>query len=463
MTSVPLELLPSLTEQERAELDTVLEAPRIPAADEFIQSLTIEDPQGDGSVGYIDFELWPRQVEVLTTFEHERLVIVLKARQLGISWLACAYALWLCEFHPVKSVLIFSKGEAEATELVRRIAGMYHRQKGEKVKLVTDNAQSLSWANGSRVVSQPATKTAGSSFTASLVIADEFAKMQWADDLYTSMKPTIDGAGKLIIISTAQGNGNLFHTLWQRAVKGESAFAHVFLPWQARPDRTPEWYAAVSREAVSQSYLDQEYPAASDDAFNATNAEKFLPSMLWWDALQESLPALTPREPMVIALDAGIANDSFGLVAVTRHPSRHDDVAVRHVHEWKPPRDGTIDFQPVYDEIVALCKSWDVVQVTYDPYQLYDFAKRLQRDGVVMTSPFNQQAERLTADKMLLDLITQRRLAHDGNAALRAHVDHCDKKPDENKLRLVKRQDALKIDLAVATSMAAYRCLRLPL
>ena len=53
----------------------------------------------------------------------------------------------------------------------------------------------IEWANGSRVKSLPATRHAGSSWTASLVIMDEAAKIQWANDLYTALKPTIDGGG----------------------------------------------------------------------------------------------------------------------------------------------------------------------------------------------------------------------------------------------------------------------------
>src|SRR4051812_2681787 len=74
--------------------------------------LTIDDSQGDGG-GTTPFTLWPAQVGVMWALMTERLIIILKARQLGISWICCAYALWLCLFHPGKVVLIFSKGQAE--------------------------------------------------------------------------------------------------------------------------------------------------------------------------------------------------------------------------------------------------------------------------------------------------------------------------------------------------------------
>jgi hypothetical protein len=194
------------------------------------------------------------------------------------------------------------------------------------------------------------------------------------------------------------------------------------------------------------------------------DAERFLASMSWWDACYEELPPLTNHEPMVIALDAGVSSDSFGLVAVTRHPTRRGDIAVRHVQEWRPVG-GKIDYQYPESTLRALIASWDVVQVCYDPYQLHDMMTRIKNEGVVYVSPFAQGGERLEADRQLYDLIMQRRLAHPGDPALRAHIDHANKKPDPEtrRLRLWKRVDSLKIDLAVCLSMAAYRCLNLNL
>ena len=41
-------------------------------------------------------------------------LVVLKARQLGISWLSLSYALWLMLFHPPATVLLFSLREEES-------------------------------------------------------------------------------------------------------------------------------------------------------------------------------------------------------------------------------------------------------------------------------------------------------------------------------------------------------------
>lgn len=198
--------------------------------------------------------------------------------------------------------------------------------------------------------------------------------------------------------------------------------------------------------------------------------DRFIESILWWDACQEQLPPLG-REPMVLALDAGIAHDSFGIVGVTRHynPTRRKtDLAVRYARAWVPPIGGKLDFgmdDGPEQAIRALCRTFNVIRVRYDPYQLHDLTTRLTKERVAVFVEFNQGADRMEADTALRDLILRRGIAHDGNADLRRHLDNADRKLDTQarKMRLVKRTAALKIDLAVALSMAAHDALTMPL
>lgn len=428
----------------------------------------IEEPQGSAT-GLIPFHLWPAQQSALDVLVKTKQVIILKARQLGLSWLVIAYAVWLCLFHKNKTVLVFSKDQDSANEIVRR-AGVIWRNLKEKVaKQVVDNQGEIAWENGSRIKSFAATEHAGSSFTASLIILDEFAKMRFPESIYTSVKPTVADGGAVIVVSTAQGQGDLFSQLWEGALKKQNSFAPIFIPWNARPGRDATWYARAASDAVSEAHHRQEYPANAEEAFTVVGEERFLPSMILWDACREDLPPLGAREPMVLAADAAVTGDSWGLLGVTRHPARRNDVAIRYCQEWKPPTGGQIDFlgteeRPGPERMIRKLKAgYNVVQLAYDPYQMADMAQRLTREQVIWCKPFNQAGDRLEADKQLLDLILSKRLAHDGNATLRQHIDNANRKPDAetHKLRIVKRASALKIDLAVCASMASAECLRL--
>lgn len=453
--------------QETADVSPVdvtpspVDAP--PIADWIAGEVTIEDVQGE-SVSIIPFALWPAQRDALDVITSQNQVIILKARQLGMSWLCIAYALWLCLFHGNRLVMVFSKDQDSANGMIGRARGIYQRLADKRTALVTDNVTEIGWSNGSRIKAFAATKHAGSSFTATFTILDEFAKMDYAESLYTAVKPTINDGGKMAIISTGNGEGNPFHKLWQAAEKRQNNFVPLFLPWWSRPGRTVKWYAAVEADAISSAYHKQEYPAEPAEAFTSVGEDRFLPSMLLWDACQETLPPLTAHEQMIIAIDAAISGDSFGLIGVTAHPTKPGVLAVRIVHEWIPPKGGTIDYygdasNPGPDWLIrnVLVTDYAVIQICYDPYQLHALCSKLVSDNVIWCMPFIQGPRRLEADKNLLDLITARRIVHDGNPALRRHIDAANRRPDldSRKLRIVKREASRRIDLAICCSMAA--------
>lgn len=434
----------------------------VPESADFIRSLTIESPQGDDSVALVPFDLWPMQEETLKVIHTNDRVIILKARQLGITWLIIADDLHDCLFHPGITILYFSKDLIAANEIIRRVKGMYSRYAGDKPRLTGDNKSELAWSNGSRMLSLAATESAGRSFTASKVRLDEYAHMHYGQEVYTAVKPTIDSGGKMIILSTANGQDDPFHLRWQAAVKGESSFVPVFLPWYARPGRDAAWYALVEKDAFNSAEMRREYPATPEDAFSPLTADRFLPHMSLWDACYADLPPLHDREPIVWAADAGIKHDSFAFIGVTRCPGRHADVAPRVMMSWVPQPGQPLDFIQIELEIIAMMRRWHTVQFCYDSHQMHQMAQRIAVQGF-WVEEFSQKDPRLVADKQLRDLIINRRLAHTGDADLRQAIDDadCEVSEDRKTLRIVKRSPHRLIDAVVALSMATAKCLEL--
>jgi phage terminase large subunit-like protein len=233
------------------------------------------------------------------------------------------------------------------------------------------------------------------------------------------------------------------------------------MPWQKGEDGDRYYAAEAGRQTESQM-----------DRLHSNlwvSAESSFVPIEWWDAAVDPLP-LAPgdRTPMVLALDAGVSGDCFGLLGLTRDP-RHADppgLVVRLVHKWEPPPGGTIDFDGPESVVRDLCKQYNVAEVAYDDYQLHHFSKRLMGEGVAWFRVFGQGEERLVADGNLKLLITHRRISHDGNADLREHLTNANAKQsatEDTKLRLVKKSSKRKIDLAVCLSMSAAECLRLNL
>ncbi len=193
------------------------------------------------------------------------------------------------------------------------------------------------------------------------------------------------------------------------------------------------------------------------------NEEAFLP-IEWWDACEEELPELDSRTKMVIGVDGAVSGDCFAIVGVTRHPVRHDDVAVRLWGLWEPEPGGKIDFDEPFRELLTLAEDYHVQQVAYDPFQLEHFMQQLRRRARVWVYEFNQGADRNIADKTLFDLVRDRRIAHCGPPEIRQHLLNADAKiTGDSKMRIEKRVERLKVDLVVALAMAASECLRLNL
>jgi len=227
---------------------------------------------GDHATGLAPFQLWEAQRAALARMEQERLIVFLKARQLGISWLVCGFALWLATTHLGAPILAYSQGQLEANELIRRTSLLYHEHQDRPLlpALVRDNTGLLEWDNGSRMLSLAATRRAGRSFTAALAILDEWAFMQWGRETLAAVKPTIDAGGKLFIISSADGQGSAYHQFWEQAKVGANGYTPIFLPWSARPDRGPDWRDAKLREAGGDAAtVLREYPANDIEAFTA--------------------------------------------------------------------------------------------------------------------------------------------------------------------------------------------------
>src|SRR5690242_19534278 len=86
---------------------------------EYVQIL---DPQ----VGsWFAFKLWKAQAEVLHLMHTQRFIVGLKARQIGMTTLALAYALGEILFRPIASVMMFSRRDEEAKDMLLRLKDMY--------------------------------------------------------------------------------------------------------------------------------------------------------------------------------------------------------------------------------------------------------------------------------------------------------------------------------------------------
>lgn len=250
----------------------------------------------DGEGVWIKFDLWNEQAQVLELIENNQKIIILKARQVGLTWLCLAYALWQMLFRPIATILVYSARDTDAMYLLSdaRLRGMYGRlpdflkvrtnENGFLVPLeiVDDDKHLFSLSNGSNVRAFPT--TAGDSYTATLAIVDEADAANDLNRLLQRVKPTIDAGGKLILLSRSYKDKpeSTFKKIFRAAVDGLNNYAPAFLGWFVVPTRTPEWYAEQKKDSLATvGTLDnvyESYPATIAEALAPKEQDKRFPS-----------------------------------------------------------------------------------------------------------------------------------------------------------------------------------------
>jgi hypothetical protein len=227
--------------------------------------------------GWVAFRLWLAQYHTLCKVMSNHQVIILKARQLGLTSLMTCYALWKMIFRPGCGILLFSRRHDEATELLDRIRGVHNRLPGFLQQVVTtDNARELSFGDqDSWAKAFSTTRHSGRSYTATLAIIDEADFIPLLKQLLNAVKPTIDAGGKLIMLSTIdkENRNSEFKRIWNQAIKGLNNYIPIFLPWTARPDRDEKWYQK-QKEDYEEDDLYQEYPASPEEALSPRKSSK---------------------------------------------------------------------------------------------------------------------------------------------------------------------------------------------
>jgi hypothetical protein len=230
------------------------------------------------------FRLWDFQRDVLDDMQEQSNIVVLKARQLGLSWLALAYGLWLVTQNRGMTMLILNRNLGTAVELLDRIRFMHKRLPVElQATIVQDtNDQKmpmLAFGNGGRIISLPSGEDTGSGLTAQYIVADEVAKWKWARATFTAILAIVSGGGTtLVAISTAKGTGNYFHELWKNAQPGAeqpNGYWPIFIPSSAHPARDDAWLEAEARKYPDLRRFKQEHPERDLEAFQLADEAVF--------------------------------------------------------------------------------------------------------------------------------------------------------------------------------------------
>jgi hypothetical protein len=203
------------------------------------------------------FNLWPAQIPLPNLFVTKRLLAILKARQLGLTWLTAAYCLWSVITRRGLLAVVISAKEEWAIEFLDRVRFMYNRLPDWlQPELSKDGSQHMrfvfEWDSDGKkplvysdIKSLTTTQEGAQSKTPDILVLDETARNRYVKEIFGASKPGIDKAGgQIIVISNAHKRGPGW--AWTRdvcsgALKGDNTFHFLFMPWWDCPERlTPD-------------------------------------------------------------------------------------------------------------------------------------------------------------------------------------------------------------------------------
>lgn len=233
------------------------------------------------------------------------------------------------------------------------------------------------------------------------------------------------------------------------------SWTNTFLPLKERKEM--QYKAEVLHDPAAR----QEYGAEF-----ISSEEGFVPPQ-WVDACGlagEWWQPLTPVTPICVGIDAGYKSDTFAISGQGRD-YRTDKYKPAFVKIFQPAElvdgNGTISFAKPKQFLRDVARQFHVISFAYDPYQLINMAGELENEGVGMFEQFPQTTKRALGDQFFYEVIRDRTWEYNmfdsEHKELVQHIKNANSKIEAGeKRRMVKRTDKLKIDSAVATSMALY-------
>lgn len=328
-------------------------------------------PDENGKVGIVPFKLNAAQRHIHRKIEEQRAALgyvramILKGRQQGASTYTEGRFYWKTTQNMGEKTYILTHSK-EATDNLFGMVDRYHTNVPVHVKpyVGKDNARELVFdkLDSRYQVATAGAKGAGRSATLTNVHGSEVAFWEKAEEHLGGMLQAVPLAvgTEVILESTANGVGNVFHKQWVMAERGISDFIAIFVPWfwqteytrkppadfevSYDPEDVPEGepsegeYQEAHKLTLGQMYwrrmkivelgggedgyflFKQEYPATSDEAFQSSSAGNTLLKRRF--VLKARKSDVTSTGQLIIGVDPGGEGEKGDPTGIMRRRGR---------------------------------------------------------------------------------------------------------------------------------------------
>lgn len=136
-----------------------------------------------------------------------------------------------------ENIVIVSKNVEAAKNFmkyIKDIAFDLDKKDPDRVKIKRSTQLLIEFKDGSMVRCIPSSAETGRSISASRIYFDEMAFTPWVEDIFQAVMPSIEQTGgKMTLLSTPKGRGNLFAKICKNP--DEYGFSYHELPWWFNP------------------------------------------------------------------------------------------------------------------------------------------------------------------------------------------------------------------------------------
>jgi len=217
--------------------------------------------------GFVPFQLFPRQKEIIRAYEAHRFNLVTKPRQAGVSTTTAAYMAvkvgWADSENP-ENVLIIANKQELAFELLAKIKDFlsqlprwvwgdeyYGNEKKESKSIfLTDSKKEIKLPNGSRVKAVATSRDALRGYTPTILIFDEAAFIEADGDFWSACMASLSTGGKVIVVSTPNGYDPIYYEIYDQALRNMNDFKISEMFWYRDPRYTKDLYMVKTHDLV---------------------------------------------------------------------------------------------------------------------------------------------------------------------------------------------------------------------
>ncbi|MCB2198539.1 hypothetical protein KQI63_03990 [bacterium] len=231
---------------------------------------------------------WDYIRELADRLTSQERVIVVKSRQMMVTWLGCAWLLQRALTGGPGIHVVVSKEERSAKELIERIRILLDGLPKEWLEEWIVSSKSTitltnkSTAHTSRIVSLPAAPHAVRGLSPRTLFWDEMAFTPNDEEIWTAVKPAVDSGGWFLGVSTPNGPNGVFYRL-AHDYCGE--FIQHHLGYQQHPEReNPDWQT-MARAGLSEERWRREqelsFEGAEGRVYDQFNRDLHLTRPTW--------------------------------------------------------------------------------------------------------------------------------------------------------------------------------------